>query len=369
MSKAAKAHLDELYKDPLPLPNVVLLPSLGHNPLSLAIYLYHYLFPRIPSTKRLRGVLDEETCSVWIQDQKDASTLWFSGFFGKGQFSRSEPSWYIRTQRSLGLLGKNERLTSEEITARRRAARAEMKAERARKEKEELEAVLLAEGKLPMLEPSIEEKVEAAENLLETSEDSGVKSSTGVVEAIPNLENLQLTLYEALFLSLSLDSLDVYHPASDGCIDKKDLPLLFTKLHAKIDGSTHTAAMISTNSHFLIQYSVYHHYRSLGWTVKPAVKFGVDWLLYKRGPVFSHAEFSIVVTPSPSAKTGDDKPWWWLHMLSRVNGQVKKTIILAYVEFDQEWMDLGNLTLRELLGRYKIREVSIRRWIPSRNRD
>jgi tRNA-splicing endonuclease subunit Sen2 len=41
---------------------------------------------------------------------------------------------------------------------------------------------------------------------------------------------------------------------------------------------------------FLINYVVYHHYRSLGWVVKGGLKFCVDYLLYKRGPVFSHAE-------------------------------------------------------------------------------
>lgn len=41
---------------------------------------------------------------------------------------------------------------------------------------------------------------------------------------------------------------------------------------------------------FIVNYVVYHHYRSLGWVVKSGVKFCVDYLLYKRGPVFDHAE-------------------------------------------------------------------------------
>lgn len=41
---------------------------------------------------------------------------------------------------------------------------------------------------------------------------------------------------------------------------------------------------------FIVNYVVYHHYRSLGWTVKSGVKFCVDYLLYKRGPAFDHAE-------------------------------------------------------------------------------
>jgi tRNA-splicing endonuclease subunit Sen2 len=40
---------------------------------------------------------------------------------------------------------------------------------------------------------------------------------------------------------------------------------------------------------FLVSYVAYHHFRSLGWVVKPGIKFSCDWLLYRRGPVFSHA--------------------------------------------------------------------------------
>lgn len=41
---------------------------------------------------------------------------------------------------------------------------------------------------------------------------------------------------------------------------------------------------------FLINYVAYHHFRSIGWVVKTGLKFCCDYLLYKRGPVFSHAE-------------------------------------------------------------------------------
>lgn len=47
---------------------------------------------------------------------------------------------------------------------------------------------------------------------------------------------------------------------------------------------------------FLVNYVVYHHYRSLGWVVKGGLKFCVDYLLYKRGPVFHHAE-SVFAMP------------------------------------------------------------------------
>ena len=39
---------------------------------------------------------------------------------------------------------------------------------------------------------------------------------------------------------------------------------------------------------FLMNYVAYHHFRSLGWVPRAGIKFGVDWLLYNRGPVFDH---------------------------------------------------------------------------------
>ena len=46
---------------------------------------------------------------------------------------------------------------------------------------------------------------------------------------------------------------------------------------------------------FIVQYAVYHHYRALGWVVKNGIKFCVDYLLYRRGPVFSHAEYVDII--------------------------------------------------------------------------
>ena len=42
------------------------------------------------------GILDLATRSVWVVNRKDAMILWQRGFFGKGDLSRSEPSWYSR---------------------------------------------------------------------------------------------------------------------------------------------------------------------------------------------------------------------------------------------------------------------------------
>lgn len=88
---------------------------------------------------------------------------------------------------------------------------------------------------------------------------------------------------------------------------------------------------------FLVSYVAYHHFRSLGWVVKPGIKFCCDWLLYKRGPVFSHSAFSIALVPvygdledkETSPYGGEDwyeerQSWKWINTVMRVNSLVQK---------------------------------------------
>ncbi|KAJ3156381.1 hypothetical protein HDU89_004163 [Geranomyces variabilis] len=41
---------------------------------------------------------------------------------------------------------------------------------------------------------------------------------------------------------------------------------------------------------FAVKYAAYHYYRSRGWVVKSGIKFGSEYVLYKRGPIFRHSE-------------------------------------------------------------------------------
>jgi len=66
----------------------------------------------------------------------------------------------------------------------------------------------------------------------------------------------------------------------------------FQRAHLTIPSSPSDFPLRFDNP-FLVNYAVYHHYRSLGWVVRGGIKFCVDYLLYKRGPVFHHAELVI----------------------------------------------------------------------------
>ncbi|TGO25490.1 hypothetical protein BPAE_0079g00380 [Botrytis paeoniae] len=197
---------------------------------------------------------------------------------------------------------------------------------------------------------------------------------------IEDQEHFQLTMEEAFFLSYGLGALSVLDPVTKVALSNQDLFSLFRKSSYFPPTSNPS---LSTDDPFLVNYVVYHHFRSLGWVVRGGTKFSVDYLLYNRGPVFSHAEFAVLILPSYSdpywssgpflqnyVKGKQERSWSWMHCINRVITQVKKTLILVYVDIPAP-VD-GNMkenSVDELLGKYKVREVVLKRWSPNRSRD
>lgn len=115
---------------------------------------------------------------------------------------------------------------------------------------------------------------------------------------VEDMEHLQLTLQEAFFLSWSLDCLSILDPSTSLYLSLPSLWLLSLQSSSSLPTPIlHSLALSSgektwkrLDNPFLVNYAVYHHFRSLGWVVKSGIKFCVDLLLYKRGPVFAHAE-------------------------------------------------------------------------------
>lgn len=198
-----------------------------------------------------------------------------------------------------------------------------------------------------------------------------------------NQEHLNVSLEEAFFLSYALGVFNVYCDDSDTVLPPSSLLSLFRR------HSYHPPRSLSMPAEpddpFMLSYVVYHHYRSLGWVVRSGVKFGVDYLLYNRGPAFSHAEFSITVLPAyshPYWHSTEDhkqyvaektkKTWWWLHGINRVQAQVHKHLMICYVEIPSPWRaeERGKeVDIAAELGRYKVRDVMVKRWTPNRNKE
>nr|POE72859.1 putative trna-splicing endonuclease subunit sen2 [Quercus suber] len=442
---------NHIHRNPLPLQTHPLPAFHPSNPLSLLrvayVFLSQLLSPpnsRLP--QRCAGYFSRETRSVHITDPNDIRVLWEMGFFGKGLLSRSEPSWLEREKARM----KAERGgggTAEEATGRRREERRLFKLERARLEAErirqqraveeggkdastsplgnepqktaETNGLPLARGNISSADPkrldgtksdigrvpdaeivaSIAPKVihQPATIEIDTDEVATIDDAECAEVEVVNHEHLQLSLEEAFFLCYGLGALDIYASASTPAISPHapelsttDLLLLFGN-HSTFPPTPATSTP-PPDSPFLLHYVVYHHFRSLGWVIRPGTKFSVDYLLYNRGPVFSHAEFAILIMPAYSdpywstpfgraARTYDDaKSWSWLHCINRVQSQVRKTLVLCYVDIpapEQEVSILDgvgkdaerHVDVGTLLKKYKVREFVVRRWLANRSRD
>jgi tRNA-splicing endonuclease subunit Sen2 len=183
-------------------------------------------------------------------------------------------------------------------------------------------------------------------------------------------EHLQLTLEEALWLNFGLGVLNVKDEANGSLLPAE----MLLKLGREFSYYPPLFTDSRPDDPFLIHYAVYHHFRSLGWVTRPGIKFGCDWLLYHRGPAFSHAEFAIIVLPSYSdpywraqGRDTTDKSWHWLHLVNRVQSTALKTLVLVYVDVPAP--SERPLSIPSLLKQYKIREFMVRRWLINRNRD
>lgn len=247
--------------------------------------------------------------------------------------------------------------------------------------------------------PTIESKTIPAESLLSTTPSNLIISTPDDAEEMPlvikDKEHLQLTTEEAFFLHYGLGVLDIYDSDSRTKIATSQLLSLFRRSsYFPVAGE---GELMKPDDQFMLNYVVYHHFRSLGWVVRGGVKFGVDYLLYNRGPVFSHAEFAVLILPSYSDEywqsivPSEEYPqgrkeytekklrqrgkWSWLHAVNRVNAQVKKTLVLVYVNvpapLEAEGTLAGeeNMGLHEVFARYGVREVVLKRWVSNRSRD
>ena len=436
---APRPSIGVIYAKPLPLNTYPLPPLIPHNPISILhvafTYIYQILIP--PSSHPnvpYEAYWSPETGSVHVTDEIAIRALWENGFFGKGSLSRSEPSWLDREKRKRGLL-VNE--TSEEVTKQRREERKRFKKERARKERKAIEEKLKEEklskenggtatptarakyegvngGPVQSLAESIEALVVqepedppipaplliqddglTSKQPLNGHTKSTITNPDSTIPSIHNQEHLQLAPSEAFFLAYALGILSIYPSA----IPDSSAPLSASYLLHLFRYTSYqppTTSSLRPDDPFLLSYVTYHHFRSLGWVVRPGLKFGVDWLLYLRGPVFSHAEFAVIVLPAytdmywreteevrKDTERREKRSWWWVHCVNRVQSQVRKTLVVAWVEvpgveeveraskgrnekgsMDREVADIGSF-----LALYKVREMTLKRWIPNRERD
>jgi tRNA-splicing endonuclease subunit Sen2 len=100
---ARRAENNRIYANPLPIVFEDIYSSRFSSILSfLGINTRRCVNPHC------EGIFDPTTRSVWITNARDTSILWQRGFFGKGDLSRSEPSWLSRQINLRKSKGKGE---------------------------------------------------------------------------------------------------------------------------------------------------------------------------------------------------------------------------------------------------------------------
>ncbi|KAL7837585.1 hypothetical protein SRHO_G00272960 [Serrasalmus rhombeus] len=166
------------------------------------------------------------------------------------------------------------------------------------------------------------------------------------------MEYLQLSYEEAFFLVYALGCLSVYYDGE---------PLSVVQVWQMF---------CSVQSNFETTYAAYHYFRSKGWVPKSGIKYGTDLLLYRKGPPFYHASYSVVVERVDESFQGTPlRPFSWrsLAALSRTTGNVSKELMLCYVIMPSA-MKTEETSTPEFLKRVKVQELIVSRWISSRER-
>ena len=175
------------------------------------------------------------------------------------------------------------------------------------------------------------------------------------------LEKLHLSLFESFFLSYGI-----------GC--------LFIKNSSTGDIMTISeqwSCFCSKCPYFPLHYAVYHHFRSKGWVPKDGIRYGADFLLYRKGPPYFHASYIVVVcyvnaeTLKPVHFDGLENrqfSWETLTGLLRLATTVSKEIMFCYVGIPSGISSISNLTLDNLKN-FTIYENIASRWVSSKERE
>ncbi|XP_007952299.1 tRNA-splicing endonuclease subunit Sen2 [Orycteropus afer afer] len=165
-------------------------------------------------------------------------------------------------------------------------------------------------------------------------------------------EYLQLSLEEAFFLVYALGCLSIYYEQE---------PLTIIKLWK---------AFTAVQPSFKTTYMAYHYFRSKGWVPKVGLKYGTDLLLYRKGPPFYHASYSVIIELVDDLFEGSlRRPFSWksLAALSRVSVNVSKELMLCYLIKPSTMTD-EEMESPECMKRIKVQEVILSRWVSSRER-
>ncbi|NWW79230.1 SEN2 endonuclease, partial [Climacteris rufus] len=165
-------------------------------------------------------------------------------------------------------------------------------------------------------------------------------------------EYLQLSLEEAFFLVYALGCLSIYYGEE---------PLSIVKLWEVFS---------EVKPDFRTTYMAYHYFRGKGWVPKVGLKYGTDLLLYRKGPPFYHASYSVIAELVDDNFEGSlRRPLSWMSLsgLNRTTANASKELMLCYLIRPSD-MTAEEMSTPECMKRIKVQELIVTRWVSSRER-
>ncbi|XP_060095847.1 tRNA-splicing endonuclease subunit Sen2 [Heteronotia binoei] len=166
-------------------------------------------------------------------------------------------------------------------------------------------------------------------------------------------EYLQLSLEEGFFLVYALGCLNIYY---------NEVPLSILKLWEFFS---------EAQPNFRTTYMAYHYFRCKGWVPKVGLKYGADLLLYRKGPSFYHASYSVIAELVNGDFEGSSQrsfSWKSLSSLNRTTANVSKELMFCYLIKPSD-MTEEEMSSPECLKRIKVQELILHRWVSSRERN
>ncbi|GIY37283.1 tRNA-splicing endonuclease subunit Sen2 [Caerostris darwini] len=292
-----------------------------------------YPFPIVTSTCK-EGECDDKwkivegyllSNSVRVHDEESIKMLYNMGFFGRGNLSKHAPQICLNKNKS--------------------SSKENQKKESAKESPEDVEDVI-------DVVDSDDESSRLKKRKISNEEEVLILSDTEE-ENKSEKECLQLSFEEAFFLSYGLGCLIVKYEDTYFGISK-----LWT-----------TFCELTRSGDFPATYTAYHHFRSKGWIVKSGVKYGADYVLYKDGPPFYHATYSVIVQTLKEnlrgRKQNREFTWSSLAALNRVNNTAGKGLLFLYVIKPNNISESSPLCISQ----FKVEEVLFKRWVPAENRE
>lgn len=161
------------------------------------------------------------------------------------------------------------------------------------------------------------------------------------------IEVLYLSLEEAFFLSYALNCLQVIDLTSK-LLSIQEMWILFQQSQAD----------------FIEKYVAYHYFRAKGWVVKSGIKFGGDFLLYKKGPQYFHASYIVLIQllnhDGSKANTNNSLTWKKTVGVNRMAETANKEILLFQVKKPESPKEAFNDPA--ILKEFSVGELLLRRW-------